>query len=122
RCEEGASLFDLLPQSQRTEVNDLLNASTHTAEFEQSAGQLNVDLDDLVVLDDRGRQILLAFVNSGIVDLNYTESIQQGEGARRCAGRGPMLSFGPQYRVSWLQASPCSARVYVSPDRLINRL
>ncbi|XP_060712571.1 prominin-2-like [Hemiscyllium ocellatum] len=77
RCEEGASLFDLLPQRQKTEVNDLLNASTHTGEFEQSAGQLNVDLGDLTVLDDRGRQVLLAFVNSGIVDLNYTEIIQQ---------------------------------------------
>ncbi|XP_048474449.1 prominin-2-like [Rhincodon typus] len=77
RCREGASIFDLLPQSQRMELKDSLNLSAYTDVFKQSAERLNVDLGGLVLLGEAGRLKLLMFANSGINDLNYTELIQQ---------------------------------------------
>ncbi|XP_041065009.1 prominin-2-like isoform X2 [Carcharodon carcharias] len=77
RCEKNESLFGLLPENQMAELNNFLNLSTYTGDLEKNVEQLNVNLDSIVLLDSAGNSSLLAFANSGISGLNYSELIQQ---------------------------------------------
>ncbi|XP_078421873.1 prominin-2-like isoform X2 [Cetorhinus maximus] len=77
RCEKSESLFGILPENQMEELNNFLSLSTYTGDLEKNVERLNVNLDSIVLLDSAGNSSLLAFANSGINGLNYSELIQQ---------------------------------------------
>ncbi|XP_072123363.1 prominin-2-like [Mobula birostris] len=75
-CEEGRSLWFVLPQNQISKLEEYLNVSTYTGDVVQNSKQLNVDLSGIVLLDNGGRSNLMEFANSGIDKVNFTNIIQ----------------------------------------------
>ncbi|XP_069773748.1 prominin-2-like isoform X2 [Narcine bancroftii] len=74
-CEEGRSLWYLLPRNLIAELEKQLNVTTYFQDAVQSSKQLDVDLSNIVLLDSTARNNLLAFASSGIEAINDTNLI-----------------------------------------------
>ncbi|XP_072917212.1 prominin-2-like [Hemitrygon akajei] len=89
-CEEGKSLWLVLPQSQISKLEEYLNVSTYTGDIVQNSRQLNVDLSRIVLLGSSARSNLMEFANSGIDQVNFTDII---ESINNKMSMTPLLDF-----------------------------
>lgn len=73
-CENNQGVFTALDLKSiyGSHIDDLLDISKYTDDFEQKLARVNVNVGDVEILSTSGRNNIEDFYNSGINDLNFT--------------------------------------------------
>uniref|UniRef100_UPI003AAD0640 prominin-2-like n=1 Tax=Centroberyx gerrardi TaxID=166262 RepID=UPI003AAD0640 len=70
-CMRGSSMFHSMNMNQQFDLEDFLNSTKYLEGFNETAGNMRVDINDLKLLSDEDRQGLLDFRSLDLESYNY---------------------------------------------------